>query len=865
MDIRTFFIKPMIPERLKPLHDLAFNIWTCWDKDAAQLFHRLDPALFRRVNHNPVELLCRLSPERLKEIADDKGFLYELDRVSERFQSYMNFEGSSITEEGDTSFSQDEVVAYICAEYGLHESLPVYSGGLAVLAGDQLKAASDVGCSMVSFGLLYRYGYFNQHITSEGAQIEEYRENTWYMSAVQEVTDANGQPLVIEVPLKNERVMVKIWRIQVGRVPLYLMDTNIHQNKPEHREITSTLYAPGRRPRLEQELLLGRGSVIALRALGIKPRIYHLNEGHTAFSILERLLELMQSQKHSLDEARSIIRYSTVFTTHTPVAAGNEHFTEELITEYLSNDIKALGISMDEFLSWGHLKESKPAPKPRPKGETKPEEREEFWLPAMALRFARRSNGVSDIHAEVSRSMWRDLYPMLHERELPIEGVTNGVHLQSWLSLQMTELFNRYIGPDYLHRSDDDEIWKKVRTIPDGEIWNAHRRRKEQVVSFIRRRIGETMRVRGYCTPKVKDVDSVLNPDSLTIGFARRFAEYKRADLLLRDPDRLAAILLNEEKPVQLVFAGKAHPADGIGKELIARIVEFINRYPVENNVVFLEDYDINIARHIVQGVDVWLNTPRRPMEASGTSGMKAGINGVLNLSVLDGWWPEAYDEKNGWAIDAGVAGAQQEIIDELEAMRLYELLEHDISDLYYRRTESDLPQDWVEMMKHSIETVCCGFNMHRTVREYITRFYLPERQMQERILDDNGALLRQMAEHRKTIDAVWPKLAVRDFFTNVSGRMPVSGEQMQIECYIYLDDTDEKLFAAEAFYVHDDGKRRVSTVDLPFVERYPDGVAKFVGSFPLTGTGLQEVSARLVPADPDFREIYPQYVKWKD
>lgn len=848
MDVRKFFIRPQIPEKIHALHDLAFNVWTCWDKDSEKLFHRLDPQLFRQLNHNPVEFLYKLNPDRLKEAAKDKGFLYELQHVTEKFKSYMGYEGTYLENGEEKQFNKDDVVAYICTEYGLHESIPLYSGGLAVLAGDQLKAVSDVGFSMVGFGLMYRYGYFNQRIMPDGTQTEEFHENTWYLCAVKEVMDSVGNPLLIEIPLKGEKVIAKIWSIQVGKVPLYLIDTNVHQNPPKFRKITNTLYDPDRAIRLEQELILGRGSIIALQALGITPKVYHLNEGHTAFAILERLLGLMKDKNMSLDDAREIVKRSTVFTTHTPVVEGNEHFSDDLIKEYLVDEVKALGLSMDEFLYLGKIKKEKL-----------------FWLPAFALRFSGCSNGVSQIHADVSKSMWKDIFPTRHERELPIEGITNGVHVQSWLSLQMTELFDRYIGPDYLHSAEQTDVWKKIQTIPDGEIWNAHRRRKEQVISFIRRRISEMMKRRGYCKNKIKDLEQVLNQDYLTIGFARRFAHYKRGNLLLNDPERLTAILTNADKPVQLVFAGKAHPADGIGKDIIKQLFNFINNYPVENHVVFIEDYDINIARHLIQGVDVWLNTPIKPMEASGTSGMKAGMNGVLNLSVLDGWWPEAYNGENGWAIVAGEGNEDPEISRDAEANHLYELLENEITETYYDRTDNDVPTEWVKMMKNSIITVGSGFNMHRAVREYLYKFYLPLMESSKKLFEKENKLLTDVNAYKKKIDEAWPHIHIRDYFTSINGNMPVSGEEVNFDCYVYLGNIDIDLINVEIFYCYGENKQNYRSIPLKFIEKYNDNVAKFTGSLKLEGTGLQEISARIIPSNPDFREVYPEYIKWKE
>ncbi len=847
MDSRKFFIRPNIPDSIKPLHDLAFNMWSCWDRDASRLFHRLDPQLFRKLNHNPVELMYRINPSRLKEVSRDKGFLYELKNAVEKFNLYMNYEGTYEVNGEEKPFSKEDVVAYICMEYGLHESVPIYSGGLAVLAADHLKAASDVGIEMVAFGLLYKQGYFTQRITGDGRQIEEFRENNWHLMPVREVIDAGGGHLTIEVPIRGQTVYAKVWKIDVGRVPLYLLDTNIHQNTPRNRGITNMLYDSDRRTRLEQELLLGRGSVIALKALGIKPRVYHLNEGHTAFTILERLRHLVLNKNYTLEDARHIIRYTTVFTTHTPVVEGNEHFADELIMEYLRDEVRELGMSMDDFLNLGKVKKEKM-----------------FWLPAFALRYSRNANGVSNIHASVSRSMWRDLYPTLHERELPIEGITNGVHIQSWLSLQMTELFDRYMGPDYQHRAESADSWKNIDTIPDGEVWNAHRRRKEQVVSFIRKRVMDMITRGGYCKNKIKDVEMVLNPDYLTIGVARRFAPYKRSNLILSDPDRLVSIILNKKKPVQFLFSGKAHPADQAGKDIIKSVVDFINRYPVENHMVFVEDYDINVARHLVQGVDVWLNTPQKPMEASGTSGIKAAVNGILNLSVLDGWWPEAFNGKNGWAINSGDFGDGLSTR-ELEANEIYDLLENDITELYYERREGELPVDWIAMMKDAMASVGRGFNMHRAIRDYLYRFYIPEMKIANSLKDHTTQAMQNIREYKAKIDEVWPRVYVKDYFTSINGHMPVSGEEITIDSYVYLDGVEKDMFLVELFYCYGESHDQIRRVPLTFVEKYQDGVAKFSGKLILEGTGFQEISVRMLPADPDFHEVYPEYVKWKE
>lgn len=847
MDTRRFFIKPPIPKKIQHLQELAFNVWSYWDRDAQNLFHRLDPELFRRHNRNPSELLYRLNPSRLQAVAEDKGFLHELKKVHEKFTNYMHYEGHYQRIGSEVPFSPDDTVAYVCMEYGLHESIPIYSGGLAILAGDQLKAVSDAGFPMVSFGLLYNYGYFAQKITPDGTQIEEFHKNAWYLNSLTEVRDTQEVPVVIEIPLKNDRVFAKLWRIQVGRVPLYLLDTNIHQNAPQHRGITDTLYDSDRRTRLKQELVLGRGAVLALRALGIQPKVYHLNEGHTAFVILERLLHLTRECGLTLEEAKAVVRFSTVFTTHTPVIEGNEHFADDLIKEYLAQEIGALHMTLDEFLSLGKVRKEK-----------------EFWLPALALRHARRSNAVSKLHTSVTRTMWQDLFSTLHEKEFPIGDVTNGVHLQSWLSRQLNELFTSYLGPDYFRDSDGEGVWQKINTIPDSEIWNAHVRRKEQVISFIRKRLSQAMMQRGYRKSQTRDLEEILNPNNLTIGFARRFAPYKRADLILSDEERLVSILTDKERPVQFVFAGKAHPADSAGKALIKKIFDFVERHSLENRIVFIEDYDINVARHMVQGVDVWLNTPLKPLEASGTSGMKAGINGVLNLSLLDGWWPEGYNGENGWAIPASTNLADPNLGRSIEANQIYDLLEGEITKLFYRRTDNDLPLDWIKMMKSSIVSICGNFTMQQVLHKYVTNYYLPLVQEAAPLGENNYALLKSVSQHKKIVDSVWSTVYIKDYFTSIDGKAPVSGETVSVDCYVYLGDVDPSLLRVEIFYCGGEEENHFKTFPLSLIERYQDKVSKYSANFTLEGTGLQELSVRLVPENADFRKIYPEYVKWK-
>lgn len=850
MPMRSFYVKPHMPDRLKPLFELAYNVWTTWDQEAIRLFDRIDPSLFRRLNKNPVEFIHYLGTERLRELANDPGFLFELEQVWYKFITYLSFEGTYLTDGGEEkAFGKTDIIAYLSMEFSLHESIPIYSGGLGILAGDYLKAASDVGLPLIGFGLLYRYGYFSQRINMHALQEEEYKENIWRLKPVEEVFDPEGQPVVFEVPLKNNQVKVKLWKVNVGRTTLYLMDTNVPDNPPEIQAITNMLYDPNRDDRIEQELILGRGARLAMRRLGLEPRVYHLNEGHSAFLVLERLKELMLEQKLGFEEAANLIRHSTVFTTHTPVIEGNEHFDRDLVVEYIQDDLKELGLPLARFLRLGQVDD---------KGKT-------FWLPALAIRFARYINGVSPIHAQVSRRMWHPLFADLHEREIPITSVNNGVHLPTWMSKDIAFLFDRYVGPDYLHKAEDPKVWERVAVIPDAELWEAHQRAKRDLISFVRRRLGAEMERKGFAQSKIREVEDVLSPSVLTIGFARRFAPYKRANLILQDPDRLKRILLNPDRPVQVIMSGKSHPADTEGKRIMQEILHFIRDHDLETKFVFVEDYDMDVGRHLVQGVDVWLNTPLKPLEASGTSGMKAGVNGALNMSVMDGWWPECYNGRNGWAITAGEKIDNLEAKALAEANQIYELLEEEITAVYYDRSEGDLPRGWIEWMKNSIDTVGRGFNIHAMLRGYLYSFYLQETETLKRLTADDGRDLKALTELKGTIDRFWNKLYIKDFFSSIDDRVPAVEDEVSVDCYVFMDDAPAELITAEVVYSYGQDNGHLERIGLEFAEAYPDKVAKFSGRFKLREPGLQEMGVRIRPTDELFFDTHPKYVRWAD
>ncbi len=856
-NLYTFYVNPKIPEKLDKLHQLSYNLWSTWDKQAIKLFNRIDPIVYRRCVHNPVMLLHQVSPERLEELAQDTGFLSELEQVWSNFTAYLSYRGYYINARGKKhNFEKDDYIAYFSMEYGLHESLPIYSGGLGVLAGDYLKAASDLALPFIGVGLLYKYGYFSQIINVNGEQQEEWKENQWHLMPVNVLSDDQGDKRLINIKILNETIWIKIWYITIGQIKLYLLDTDIPENSPANRSITDKLYDANRSIRILQEIVLAFGGIELFDALGIVPKVYHLNEGHSAFIIIERLRRMINNEGYTYPEACQIIANNTLFTTHTPVTAGNEHFDIDMIRKYLKDKIESIGISVEEFF----------------KNAAIPGDKTNFWLPALALRFSRYANGVSQLHSTVSRELWHHIFPGLNTEEIPIGYVTNGVHAQTWLSKELTLLYDRYIGADYLHMGEDSSIWQNIKKIPDIEIWEAHQRRKEQMISFIRQHIEQTFLENKSTIPISKKLRNTLSPDILTIGFARRFAPYKRANLILEDPQRILSIINHTHKPVQFVLGGKAHPADPEGKKLIKNLIDFAKEHDIEDRFVFIEDYDLNVAKHIVQGVDVWLNTPIRPFEASGTSGMKAGLNGVLNLSVLDGWWPECYDGENGWAINSGEGYDSQEISNHLESQQIYDLIEGEISDLYYRRNESNLPFGWINKMKHSMYTVGMGFNLHRMIRQYLDNYYLKAFDGYKELIRDDKKLLREILGTEKEIRKHWNSVYIKDLSLKLketdipihSARSLTSDDLIAVDCYVYLDKAPQELFVIELFYRNITNKQ-YDIINLEFQEKYEDNVARYYGELRLHSSGLQGLNVRIKGNNHPYLKHYYDYIKWQE
>ena len=668
--IATYKVVSSMPEALIRLPELAYNIRWAWDHETIDLFRRLGGDLWEESNHNPVKMLGLISQSKLNALARDEGFLAHLERVLASHDAYLD-SGPRAWYPTEFGVEENPQIAYFSFEFGLTECIPNYSGGLGVLAGDHLKAASDLNVPLVGVGLLYQQGYFRQYLNIDGWQQEMYPENDFYTMPLRPLSDDNGEPLLTDIDLPGRKVYAQIWHVQVGRTHLYLLDTNIPHNSREDQDLTDQLYGGDRELRIKQEILLGIGGLRALHVLGLEPAACHMNEGHSAFLSLERVRILMERLGISFAEARAITRTSNVFTTHTPVPAGNDYFAPDLIEKYFKDYRARLGISRDDFLALGREKPADPA--------------EHFCMTVLALRMSTYTNGVSRLHGEVARQMWNSVYPELDQREVPITSITNGIHTFSWVSKDLSQLFDRYLGPRWREDPTDQSVWQRAANIPDEELWRTHEHRRARLVAFSRRRLTKQLAQRGVSPAEVDAGAEALDPDVLTIGFARRFATYKRANLLLRDVERFAELLCGN-RPIQIIFAGKAHPHDNEGKEFIRQIVHFARTSDCRNRIVFLEDYDMVIARYLVQGCDVWLNTPRRPLEASGTSGMKAALNGGLNVSILDGWWAEAYRRHLGWAIGAGEQYEDTELQDYVESNALYDLIEKDMIPTFYDR-----------------------------------------------------------------------------------------------------------------------------------------------------------------------------------
>ena len=838
---QIYNVIPTLPAALEPLREMSFNLWWTWEPSARRLFRHLDHDLWNRTNHNPVRMLQLSRQSRLEELAQDKTFLRELAQVYDAFKTYLSRQDTY----GKTGAAAaiKKPVAYFSAEFGFHESIPNYSGGLGILAGDHCKSASDLDLNFVAVGLLYRHGYFKQEIDKDGAQQAVSLNQNFHHLPIREV-QRDGTNLLVPVRILDRDVFAKIWQLQVGRINLFLLDTDTPENNAEDRLITAELYGGDLEMRMRQEIMLGIGGVKALTALGIEPDVFHMNEGHSAFLGLERIRRKVVEQKLDFYSALQVVASASVFTTHTPVPAGNDAFAREMMKKYFADFAKETGIPFDEFFSFG---------------QTRVDRTDPFSMTILALRLSRHSNGVSKLHGEVSRSIWKDVWAGVPVHEVPITSVTNGIHTKTWMAPELSGLYQKHLG-DWEANVTDPEFWRRVGEIPDNELWETHQFLKRRLVEFVRERVRMRRERLGESPESIRNVSLILDPEILTIGFARRFATYKRGALLFSDKERLKRLLNDTTRPVQFIFAGKAHPRDEGGRALIQEVYKFSREAGIENRVVFLEDYDSYIARRLVQGVDLWLNNPLRPLEASGTSGMKCAPNGGINLSVLDGWWDEGFNGNNGWAIGAEIVDGTVEFQSQVDSNSLYQLLENQIIPLYYAKPDGKLPLAWLQLMRESIRSVTPIFNTHRMVKEYTERLYIPAAQSHESFARENCQPAAELSQWKTRIRKDWPQVRVYDVQIGNKDRQNISvGESLQVSAHVHLGDVDPQHVRVEAYHGEADngGIKNPTVTVLSENNRNGDGSYIYHGSVPASESGAYGFSVRVVPTHPHLLQAH--------
>ena len=873
--IRIFNVSPSLPTKLEPLRQLAYNLHWDWNAETANLFRRLDRELWESSRYNPILLLGTISQERLREAAEDEGFLAQMHRAARQLEEYLtertwyrkhrNIKGnnSGSTAEGlaepptSASTSQD-CYAYFSAEFGLTVALPIYSGGLGVLAGDHLKSASDLGLPLVGVGLLYQQGYFAQYLNADGWQQERYPLNDFYNMPLHLERNPDGSELRIAVEYPGRTVYARVWRVQVGTVPLYLMDTNIEPNNTYDQNITDQLYGGDLDLRIHQEIMLGIGGVRMLRALGLQPTAYHMNEGHSAFMALERIRILIEEEGLTFREAKQVAQSSQIFTTHTPVPAGIDLFPPDKVLYYLGYYAEKFRLSREEFLSLGR--------------ENTGDLSSPFSMAVLAIQTATFVNGVSQLHGEVSRSMFGKLWSTLPTDEVPITSITNGVHARSCVAPANQDLYDRYLGPSWSSAPADHPLWGRVYSIPDEELWRNHERCRSEMIVFVRERLQHSLRDRGASPTELAAAQDVLDPSVLTIGFARRFATYKRATLFLRNVERIKRILLGanadrtkgdpiQKRSVQFVIAGKAHPKDSPGKELIRQVTHFIREQGMQHNIVFVPNYDIHVARLMVAGCDVWLNTPRRPREASGTSGMKAAMNGLPNLSVLDGWWAEADYVRTGWAIGHGEDYDDLEYQDEVEANALYDLLEQEVVPLFYDRDDEGLPRGWIAKMKDAIRINCPHFNTARMVGEYATRAYFPASDRYRIMMADRYAPAKELAHWKSHLFEHWYDIKIEQVDVSEPANVKV-GQAIGVKARLSLGVLTPQDVRVELYQgaVNANGDiERGSPVVMEYQGTDPQHphVSIYMVDIAYQNSGLQGFSLRVMPQHENLSSPY--------
>jgi len=837
----SFSVVPQLPARIEGLRELSYNLWFSWNDRAIQLLRSLDPDLWEEAGHNPVRMLRQVHQEKLLAAANDEAFCSELDAVVGQLHAYLSKDDRWYKKTYEDNYEKN-LVAYFSAEFGLHESLPIYSGGLGILAGDHCKAASDLGVPFVAMGLLYRLGYFRQKINRDGWQETDLVHWNFHELPISEVRDPeSNKPFMIAVELPGRMVHAKVWEVKVGLIRLFLLDCDVPENSEEDRKITYQLYGGDHEMRIKQEIVLGIGGACALRGMGLKPAVFHMNEGHAAFLSLERIRHRVQEQGLTFHQAQQYVAASSLFTTHTPVPAGNDAFSPELMARYFSNFAQKCQIDWQNFLKFGRPWES---------SETDP-----FSMTILALRMSRQANGVSAIHGRVSREMWQSVWPGVPRPEIPIDHITNGIHTLSWMAPQLRTLFEDKGGVFWEDTLSDPECWKNItKNMSNAEFWEIHKKLKVELIEYARKNL-RTQRLRaGYSAPEIRAADFVLDPNTLTIGFARRFATYKRATLLFRDLDRLAAICNHPERPVQFVFAGKAHPADDGGKKLIQLIYRVAQREEFKNKIVFVENYDIEVARYLYHGVDVWMNNPTRPLEASGTSGEKVPPNGGVNFSVRDGWWDEAYDGKNGWAIGEEVTSPDSKIQDEFDSFSIYNLIENQLAPIYYRQDAEGISEDWMRYVRDSLETVPPEYSTFRMVQDYTNKFYRKAADNGHKMEADDYARSRALSEWKQRIRNFWPSVTAKEVeYQHPSGFQITVGDEFQVSAKVHLGEIQPEEVLVEAYIRATSGADVPDTRKLTEAKPIGEGWYEFSGSVQAVDSGSYQFNVRVIPFHPDL------------
>ncbi len=777
-------VNPQLPKRIGKLSEIANNLWWSWNTEFLRLFKIIDRDLWETCEKNPVKFLKRVSQDRLEAVVENTDFLREYDRLAKEFDDYVTSKNTWFSNKYPEN--KKDLIAYFSAEYGLDQTIPIYSGGLGILSGDHLKSASDLGIPLVAVGLLYKNGYFHQKINGNGEQETEYNNIELSNLPINPVKDENGEELKIYVKFEKRKVYLKVWQINVGRIKLYLLDSDIDENTPEDREVTLRLYGGDQEMRIKQEIILGMGGTNLLtRALGLNPTVYHMNEGHSAFLILELIKNIIKEKKVSFEVAKDIASSKTVFTTHTPVPAGNDIFPIGLVEKYFKEFWPRLGLDREEFLKLGM----------KPCTELEPG----FNMGIFALKVAGKKNGVSKLHGAVSRELFGDVWPEIAANESPITYVTNGIHTCSWLAPSLKELYNKYLIPYWQDNIYKDEVWENINNIPNQELWGIHQKRKQKLFDIVKENTTNRLRKSGYSYEEINEITSKLNPNALTIGFARRFATYKRATLIFKDLERITQILNNADRPVQLIFAGKAHPADKEGQDLIKRIHEISMMPQFKGKIFLLENYNIAMSRYLVSGVDVWLNNPRRPMEASGTSGQKASVNGVINFSVLDGWWAEGYNQENGWTIGTNAEFTSYEEQDIADSQSMYRTLEEKIIPTYYEKDENGISEKWMKIMKNSITSTGGKYSTSRMLVDYTNKLYIPLCNLTKKYYEniDNVA---EFNLWKKNLYTNWKDIKITQK-NNLNNITMDAGNNIDVKCEVQLPNVDVSNVMAQCYY----------------------------------------------------------------